>query len=541
MATLSEYSDRKLLIIDDMPEMRSSLRSQATSIGFQKVTVCGHLRDALEALRQTEFDIILCDYYLGSGTNGQQFLEHLRARRLISRKTLFIMITAEKNHNSVITAAECMPDDYLLKPFTADLFKTRVERLLEKKQRLAKVDAMQDKGRWAEVIAACEEIMAARDRFLVDAMRIKGHALIQSGRHDDAAAFYRQVLGMRPLPWAKLGLARALREQGNNAEARETLGALIAEAPQLMAAYDLLGHIHAAEGDTAAALKVLDDASRLSPHSLNRLRAIAEVAEDAGDFERVEKSLAQVVEKTRNTPLRDTADFARLGNALTATGQADKALDLIDEARTVFREAADGPALAAVEAVALHQTGNRAKAEEALQRALQGEIGELPPNTMLTLAKACLAAGRTEQGEAILKQVVQTNPDAKDVHARVTRVMEEHGVADHAERLVADSVQEVVQLNNDAVRCGKEGRIGDAAAMLTAAANRLPGNLQIVANAAYALLVDLLTNGMDPVKLQDAGRFRQAVRERAPGHRKLTDIDALWAKLAARGGSEAGQ
>src|SRR5690606_5400966 len=121
---------------------------------------------------------------------------------------------------------------------------------------------------------------------------------LQSGRSEEAAKFYEQVLAMRAMPWARLGLARAQRELGRPAEAKETLNTLIAEAPKLMAAYDLLGHIHAAEGDTGAALQVLDDACRLSPHSLARLRAIAEVAEDAGDYERVEQSLGQVVEKT---------------------------------------------------------------------------------------------------------------------------------------------------------------------------------------------------------------------------------------------------
>ncbi|THF66938.1 tetratricopeptide repeat protein [Pseudothauera nasutitermitis] len=535
MASVTEYAGKRLLIIDDMPEMRSSLRSQATSIGFQKVTACGHLREALDALRQTPFDIILCDYYLGSGTNGQQFLEYLRTRRMIPRSTLFIMITAEKNHDAVITAAECMPDDYLLKPFTAELFKTRVERLLDRKARLAEIDAMQDKGRWAEVIATCDEIISARDRYQVDAMRIKGNALIQSGRHEEAAAYYRKINDMRPLPWARLGLSRALRETGKLDEAREQLTTLIAEAPHLMAAYDLLGHIHAAEGDSAAALQVLDDASRRSPHSLARLRAIAEVAESAGDFERVEKSLSQVVDKTRNTPLRETSDFARLGSALTATGQADKALAVVDEAREAFRGEAENPALAAVEAIAHHSLGNPAKAEAALERALQGgDLGLLPASAMLTLAQACLDSGRADQGQALLKQVVQTNPEAKDVHARVTSLMERHGSADQARKLVADSVEEVIQLNNDAVRFGKEGRIGEAAEMLTAAANRLPGNLQIVANAAYALLVALLANGHDADKLREAERFRQAVRERAPNHRKLADIDALWARLAAR-------
>lgn len=538
MTTLSAYSDKKLLIIDDLPEMRSSLRSQASSIGFQKISVCGHLRDAFEALRQTSFDIILCDYYLGAGTNGQQFLEYLRSRRMIPRSTLFIIITAEKNHDAVITAAECMPDDYLLKPFTVELFASRLERLLEKKRRLARIDAMQDKGQWHEVIAECDAIIASRDRYQIDALRIKGNALLQSGRNEEAVHFYEQVLAMRAMPWARLGLARAQRELGRHAQAKDTLNTLIAEAPKLMAAYDLLGHIHAAEGDTGAALQVLDDACRLSPHSLARLRAIAGVAEDAGDYERVERSLTQVVEKTRNSPLRDTADYARLGNALAATDQADKALQLISEARGTCREDATHPALAAVEAIALHRLGDTAKAEAALQVALQGNLVDLPADAMLAVARACLATGRTDEGEALLKQVVQTNPDATEMHARVTRVMHDHGVAHHAERLVADSVQEVIELNNEAVRCGKEGRIGEAAQMLTAAANRLPGNLQIVANAAYALLLNLLANGMDTARLEDARRFRDAVRTRAPGHRKLADIDGLWDKLAARQGGE---
>ena len=89
-------------------------------------------------------------------------------------------IRDRKGYESVVTAAECMPDDYLLKPFTADTLKMRLERLFEKKKRLARVDQMQDAGDWAEVIAACDEIIAARDRYLVDVMRIKGNALLQA-------------------------------------------------------------------------------------------------------------------------------------------------------------------------------------------------------------------------------------------------------------------------------------------------------------------------------------------------------------------------
>ncbi len=530
MTKITTYKDKKLLIIDDMPEMRSALRSQASSIGFEQISVCGNVRDALDTLRGGRFDVILCDYNLGPGTDGQQLLEHLRARRLISRGTLYIMVTAEKNYDSVITAAECLPDDYLLKPFTAETFRQRLERLLERKRRLARVDALQDAERWAEVVSACDEIIAARDRYLVDAMRIKGNALFMDGRYAEAEAFYREAIAMRPMPWARLGLARAQRQLGNNA-ARATLETLIAESPQLMAAYDLLGHVHADEGNTEAALRVLDSAAARSPRSLNRLRAIASVAEEAGDYARVQDSLDKVVRQTRHTPLRDPGDYARLGKALTVTDQADKALELVDDARSTFREDGGGPALAAIEALAHQRMGAPEKAAAALQRALDGDLGKLSPEALLTVANACLASGDSARGEELLKRAVQTNPEAKAVQLQVTRIMSEHGIADHAEKLVSDSVQEVVQLNNDAVRLGKEGRIGEAAAMLTAAADRLPGNLQIVANAAYALLVDMLASGSDATRLENARRFREHLRKESPGHRKLADIDALWARL----------
>ena len=55
---------------------------------------------------------------------------------------------------------------------------------------------------------------------------------------------------------------------------------------------------------------------------------MATVAEEKGDFKRVEQALDKVVKRTRNTPLRETHDIARLGNALTELGEPAKAVSL---------------------------------------------------------------------------------------------------------------------------------------------------------------------------------------------------------------------
>lgn len=534
MAIVSPYSNTSVLILDDLPEMRSSLRSQLASLGCEKVSVSGNVKDALELCKQNRFDVILCDFYLSGGTDGQQFLEYLRNRRIIGRSTVFVMVTAEKGYDNVVTAAECLPDDYLLKPFTADALKSRIERLVEKKKRLAKADAMQDKGNWPEVIAACEEIIAAKDRHLVDAMRIKGNALIMAGRTENAVEFYQQMIAMRPMPWAQLGLARALHLSGDMTGGKNTLQSLIIDSPKMMAAYDLLGRMHQESGDHDEALAVLDSACEISPNSLARHRAIASVAEETGDFSRVEQALNQVVKKTRNSPLRDTSDFARLGNALTEMGEPGKAVQLLEEARTSFKEDANNPLLSAVEAVAQQKAGRPEQAAQALTRAMQGGVSNLPQEIALAVAKACLATGKQDEGENILKKLVQSSPDATGLHGKVSAVLRDNGLAERAEQLVAESKREIIQLNNEAVRRARAGQLTAAAEMLVEAANRLPGNVQIVTNASFALLFDVYTNGLDPAKIRMAQQFQQSAQTQNPKHPKLAEITELMGRIRSK-------
>ena len=531
MSLINAYTSKRFLILDDLPEMRSSLRSQIGSLGCDNVTVSGTVKEALERFRDERFDVILCDYYLAGGTDGQQFLEYLRTRNLIGRGALFIMVTAEKNYESVVTAAECLPDDYLLKPFTAEILKIRLERLLEKKQRLVKVDQLQDRGDWAGVIRVCDEIIASRDRYLVDAMRIKGNALLMAGQAEKAVVFYEQTLTMRPMPWARLGLARALAQTGETARCKETLNALIEESPRLMAAYDLLGKVQMSEGKAGLALETLDRAREISPNSLARHRAIAGIAEVKGDFARVEQALAQVVQKTRNSPLRETEDIARLGNALIELGEPAKAVNLLEEARTNFKSDADHPLLAAVEAIAQQQTGQPEKAAAALARATKGELASLPPNIAMTVAKACLVNGQTEAAQGIYKSLVQNNPESEALHNQISAALDDAGAAGLAQDLVASSIREVIHLNNEAVGKAKAGELSEAAAMLTDAAQRLPGNMQVVANASAALLAEIFTHGIDPVKLRQAQSFQRTLQEKAPMHPKLAEIASLMQRI----------
>jgi tetratricopeptide (TPR) repeat protein len=404
---------------------------------------------------------------------------------------------------------------------------------------LAAIDKLQDQGRWQDIIPACDAIIAARDKYLVDAMRIKGNALVMTRQFDAARDFYEKALALRPMPWARLGLARAWRELGQADKAKELLGQIVDANPNFLSAYDMLGHIHMEEGNSKEALAVLDNACNVSPNSLARHRAIAGIAEDAADFERVEKALSIVVNKTKNSPLRTSSDYARLGNALTEMGDAGRAVEVLNEAKVAFKEGEDARLLAAVEAVAQHKVGNAEAAKQALQRALQGGVAGLPEATALAVAKACLVNEKQDEASAILRDVIQNNPDAAAVHARVHGIMKEHGGEEASQKLIEMSVKEIIQLNNAAVEKARAGEVASASKMLSEAAARLPNNLQIVSNAAYCLLVDVLQNGIDAAKLRKAQALQQSVIAKNPAYPKLGDIAGVLGKIQAKYGSGA--
>jgi len=365
-------------------------------------------------------------------------------------------------------------------------------------------------------------------------MRIKGNALLMSNQFEAATEFYQHALSLRVMPWAKLGLAKALRSKGEVAEAKQLLGSLIAENPQFLSAYDMMGQIHTEAGDSAAALEVLDNACKVAPHSLTRQRSISVIAEETGDFKRVEQALSTVLRKTKNSPLRATSDFARLGNALTEMGEAGKAIAVIEEAKLNFKDNQDVRLLAAVEAVAQNKAGKPELAEKALAIAMAGEIASLPESTSLAIAKACLANDKQEAAMDILKNIIQNHPQPNTILARLGTLLKDHGGLESAQELITTSSNEVILLNNEAVGKAKAGQYAEAAKMLSEAAARLPNNLQIVSNAAFSLLAEVFMLGLDTAKLSQAKAFQQSVMKANPEYPKLAEITSLLQKIQTK-------
>lgn len=533
MASISKFSEKWVLVIDDMEGMRAQLRMALTNSGFAKLHVVGSIKDALKFMDSNRYDVILCDYSLGDSTDGQQFLEYLRASDLISRNTLFVMITAEQAYEKVVSASECAPDDYLLKPFTAGQFNARLEKLLEKQEYFSAIDKATDDKNWASVIAECDRKLPAKDKYFVELCKIKGSALMHDNHPQHAADLYREVLALRPVGWAKLGLARALAELGKKDEAQALARGILADSPQFMAVYDFLGKLLASSGEKHAALDVLQKAREVSPGTMSRIRELSTLAVSAGKPEIAEAVMREALQKHKHSPVRQANDYAVLSKALVNQGKAAEALSVVADAQKSFRDEHSTIVLAATESVAHRAAGNHEQAEAALAKAMAvGDLSKLPAHTVISLADACFAMGKEEEATNLLRHAIQNNHEDESIKDKVHAVLTAAGKdALQATAMIEASTQEVILLNNDGVRKAQAGQLEEAIELLCQAANRLPNNLQIVGNAALVIALDLVRNGSTPDKLGKCLYYRDALIKKSPNHPKLTQIDDLLKQL----------
>lgn len=529
----SDIADKWVLIIDDMEGMRSQLRMSLSTAGFAKLHLVGNIKDALERMAANKYDVILCDYSLGEGTDGQQFLEYLRTNDLITRNTIFVMITAEQAYEKVVSASECAPDDYLLKPFTAAQFNSRLEKLLERQEYFAQIDRATDAKNWARVVLECDKKLAVKDKYFIELCKAKAAALMHAKRSQEAADLYSEIVALRPIGWAKLGLAKALCDLDKKDDAQKLAREILAESPQFMAAYDLLSKLLASSGEKQAALDVLQRAREVSPGTMSRIRELSELAVSSGKPEIAETVMRQALQKHKYSPVRQANDYAVLSKALVNQGKAEEALTVVADAQKSFKDTHSAVVLAATESVAHHAAGNHEKAEAALAKAMEhGDLGKLSAQAVVSLADACFAMGKEEDATQLLRHAIQNNQEDEAIKSKVHEVLTAAGKdAAEATEMIEASSREVILLNNEGVRKAEAGQLEEATKLLCQAADRLPNNVQIVGNAALVIALDLVRNGNKPDKLVDCLQYRDGLVKISPNHPKLAQIDGLLKQL----------
>ena len=116
----------KILLVDDEPDVLSSIRESLESQGYEVLTAQNGI-SALELIRNEVPRLILLDLML-PGLDGYRILKLLKGDQRY-REIPVIVITARADTQDLTLATECGAESYFVKPLKVDALVNRILHL----------------------------------------------------------------------------------------------------------------------------------------------------------------------------------------------------------------------------------------------------------------------------------------------------------------------------------------------------------------------------------------------------------------------------
>lgn len=121
----------KILVVDDFSTMRRIVKNVLKQLGFENIEEAEDGVQALAKLRSgSAYGFMVTDWNMPN-MDGLQLLKEVRKDPLLSALPI-LMVTAEAEKAMVITAIQSGVNNYIVKPFTAEVFKEKMDKVFEK-------------------------------------------------------------------------------------------------------------------------------------------------------------------------------------------------------------------------------------------------------------------------------------------------------------------------------------------------------------------------------------------------------------------------
>ncbi len=289
------------LVVDDENNIRSVIRKMLYQMGrFESVADAADGEEAWGKLRTEHFDLVITDINMPK-LDGVGLLKRCQADAEL-KDIPFLMITGEATSSWVAIAGEWGAYDYLIKPFSYNVLRVRVEAILERlrspeEQHYRKVQELKDAGDWGGALDSIEqwEKLMQRNikaRWLV----LKGDILLEIGQYKDSAGCFEKAMAL---------------------------------APNFLAAYKGYSALQQRLGNTEKAVEVLEHVDRISPMDADRKMDIGRMMLEVGRTEEAKEYLDQAI---RQTPARDKE------TAMLAVAETYMKNGLFDAADQIFSQ-----------------------------------------------------------------------------------------------------------------------------------------------------------------------------------------------------------
>jgi DNA-binding response OmpR family regulator len=494
------YSLKRCLIVEDMPDVRVAIANILRLFGVQEIDVVANGDQAIEACNNTLYQLVLCDYNLGSGKDGQQILEELRFRNRLYNTSIFIMLTAETSREMVLSALEYQPDDYVAKPITQVVLRQRLDRVVLRHQELYGIKQAIDDKNYVLAEQLCQDKVNEDTQYRSACLHIQAEMNLRISNFNRAEEIYNGVLAKRSAPWAKLGLGKTNLMKKEYDEAEKNLKAVIASDSRIVEAYDLLADTYIGKNDSHKAQQIMQEAVDVSPKSVTRQRRLAAIAKLNNDNKVSLEANRQVIKAARNSCFESPDDYILLAKELTdlSSEQDDQRDSYVKESFEVLQRLSKKDyfdASADVQSNALRSRAlvnqNKMKDAEAyLEKAkqvYQKKNAEMNESVGLEFAQSLIVNGDKNSADQVLVKLITRFPDNKGLAARVDALSDIPKSEEGRKR--------VAEMTKAGITCYDNGHFSDAIDIFKDAVVYFPGHVGLNLNLIQVIIAEVKKYG----------------------------------------------
>lgn len=365
----------KILVVDDNPSARKTLRNMLKTIGYANVTDAEDGDVAFDMLKARQFDFIIADLYMPR-VGGLELLQLIREEPSL-RDLPFLMITADTNTGHITRAAEEDVDGYIIKPFVAETLNKKIISIIEKKASPPKVE-----------------------------VHLKlGNVYMDNLLYDKALAEYEKAGQMKPES-ARIthALGQVYKAMGEIEKAEELFLDAVTYNPRYIKVQQSLGELHLELGNETEAIKYLKEAASISPDDAARQISLGKLYAKNDLFEEAEKAFQHAIKSDpKNAELQ-----TQIGEIYLEHGQAEKAAEAfrgslgLNETVHVYNRLG----------IALRHNQRYKEAIEEYKKALKVE----PENEVVyyNLGRALLDDNQKDGAIGAFRKARELNPDFKE-------------------------------------------------------------------------------------------------------------------------------
>ena len=114
----------RVLVADDSGTMRKIIIRSLNAVGIPSAVEAADGNEAVQVFIPGHFDLVLTDWNM-PGKTGLEVTQAIRAQ---DANVPIIMITTEAEKQRVVAAIQAGVTDYLVKPFTPDTLREKLEK-----------------------------------------------------------------------------------------------------------------------------------------------------------------------------------------------------------------------------------------------------------------------------------------------------------------------------------------------------------------------------------------------------------------------------